>query len=49
MCYYYYLPGTGAVAGALATPAVRGTGALYGSALGFGLSVFIHMMTKGKD
>lgn len=41
--------GTGAVAGALTTSTMRATGALLGSAMGFGLSVFVHMATKGKD
>lgn len=46
----YSLPllGTGAVAGALTSP-LRGTGALLGASLGFGLSVFAHMISKGKD
>lgn len=40
--------GTGALAGAVTSP-VRGMGALLGSSLGIGLSVFVHMITKSKD
>ena len=42
------LLGSGAIAGAVGSP-VRGMGALLGSALGFGLAVFVHMVTKEKD
>lgn len=45
----YGVVGSGAVAGALTTSTMRATGALLGSAVGFGLAVFVHMATKGKD
>lgn len=45
----YYVIGTGALAGAVTASTMRGTGAILGGSLGLGLSVFVHMVSKGKD
>ena len=45
----YQMAGAGAVAGALLAPVSREMGALYGSSVGIGLSMFVHMLTRGKE
>ena len=44
----YPTVGAGAVTGALLASS-RATGVLMGGSVGFGLSVLIHMLTKGKE